>query len=74
MQPPELTTERLVLDRLGARDAGAFCGYRALPEVCRCQSFAPADAGDAARFIASIERAVWGVPGTWSQLAVRERG
>jgi RimJ/RimL family protein N-acetyltransferase len=74
MLPPELTTERLVLDGLSARDADAFSAYRALPEVCRYQSFAPADAEDAARFIASVERAAWDVPGTWSQLAVRDRG
>jgi RimJ/RimL family protein N-acetyltransferase len=74
VQPPELVTARLVLDRLSRRDVNAFLSYRSRPEVCRYQSFEPSDVRDAAHFIESLEQVEWGVPGTWFQLAVRERG
>ena len=72
-QPPVITTARLRLDRLRAADVDAFLSYRSLPEVCRYQSFAPADAAAAADFIAELAAVPWGVSGTWSQLAVREQ-
>ena len=51
----------------------AFFSYRSRPEVCRYQSFEPADRAEAARFIESLQECEWAVTGTWFQLAIRER-
>ena len=63
-----------MLDRLDHDDAGPFAAYRLRADVCRYQSFAPSDAGEAAGLIRSFESLEWDTPGTWFQLAVRERG
>jgi RimJ/RimL family protein N-acetyltransferase len=72
-RPPEIVTARLRLNRLTPADTAAFFAYRSLPEICRYQSFDPADADAAADFIAELAAVPWDRPGTWSQLAVREQ-
>ncbi|SMC65594.1 GNAT family N-acetyltransferase [Papillibacter cinnamivorans] len=64
-----LRTERLVLRRLSAPDAGDFFRYRSLPEVCAFQPFRPKSVREAAGFIAGIAQEP-DIPGTWFQLAL----
>lgn len=72
-RPPEIITPRLRVERLSAADVDAFFSYRSRPEVCRYQTSEPADRAEAARFIEAQRASAWAVPGTWFQLAVRER-
>lgn len=73
MQPPDITTDRLVLTPLTDADADALFSYRSLPEVGRYQSWEPARVEDAAAFIESVRAVGFDSPGTWSQLGVRLR-
>lgn len=70
-----LRTDRLILRRLTAADAGDFFRYRSLPEVCAFQPFRPKNVREAAGFIAGIAEGP-DIPGTWFQLALclREGG
>lgn len=49
-----IKTDRLILRRLEKTDAADFFAYRAMPEVCRFQSFRPAHVRDADAFIAAL--------------------
>jgi len=70
---PEIATDRLSLAPLLVSDAEALFSYRALPEVCRHQSWEPLHIDDAVRFIEDHEPIEFDSPGTWFQLGVRLR-
>lgn len=72
--PSPLSSPRLILRRLRLGDADALCGYRSLPEVARYQSWESFGLEDAAGFIESQSHSEPGVPGTWFQLAIVEKG
>lgn len=64
----ELTTPRLLIDRLGTGDAEALFACRADPAVARFQGWRPASVEEALAFIdAQSEPA----PGQWFQRAIR---
>lgn len=66
----ELSSPRLRLRRLRAADATSICGYRALPEVARFQSWDSFTLFDADQLIAQQLAVVPGTPGSWLQLAL----
>ena len=66
----ELLSSRLRLRRLRQGDAAAVCGYRALPEVARFQSWESYALADAAELIAAQEGMPSGAPGSWLQLGL----
>jgi RimJ/RimL family protein N-acetyltransferase len=74
MESPVLNTDRLTIDSLRPGDAEALFAYRGDPDVFRFQEWAPGSVEDAERFIRSVEATAFDTPGTWSQLAIRERG
>jgi len=74
MESPVLNTDRLTIDSLRPGDAEALFAYRGDPDVSRYQEWAPGSVEDAERFIRSVETTAFDTPGTWSQLAIRERG
>lgn len=74
MESPVLNTDRLTIDGLRPADAEALFAYRGDPDVSRYQEWAPGSVEDAERFIRSVEATAFEAPGTWSQLAIRERG
>jgi RimJ/RimL family protein N-acetyltransferase len=71
---PSLSTPRLILRRLEHGDAAALCAYRSLPEVARYQSWESFGPDAATRLIDEQREAEPGVPGTWFQLAIVEKG
>lgn len=74
MQPNlTLPTERLLLRPLTLKDTEAVYRYRALPEVCRFQSFQPRSLAEVEAFLRESERAA-DEPGGWRQLAICLRG
>jgi RimJ/RimL family protein N-acetyltransferase len=70
---PEIVTGRLKLTPLLAGDAATLFDYRADPEVCRYQSWAPGSIDDARSFIDGMQSVAFDTPGTWFQLAARLR-
>lgn len=66
----ELTTPRLLLDRLQPDDAEALFACRAHPAVARFQGWRPADLGEARAFVAAQAEPA---PGQWFQRALRLR-
>lgn len=69
MNPPTLTTERLVLDPLREDDAPALFDYRGDPEIYRRLTLEPSSADDVLRWIQRSE--AFGTPDAWFTLAVR---
>lgn len=63
-----------MLRRLQSDDADALCGYRSLPEVARYQSWSAFGPENAARLIEDQRWREIGIPGTWFQVAIVERG
>jgi RimJ/RimL family protein N-acetyltransferase len=73
-RPPDpLITLRLILRPLERDDAAAVFRYRSRPEVCRYQTWLPADEGEVRRLIEDQRKAGLGAPGTWFSLAIRLR-
>lgn len=72
--PNPLSSPRLLLRRLQRGDAAALCRYRSLPEVSRYQSWESFGPADATRLIDDQHDREPGIPGTWFQLAIVERG
>ncbi|MGO1075502.1 GNAT family N-acetyltransferase [Inquilinus sp. CA228] len=68
-----IRTDRLVLRRFAARDAGAFRAYRDDPEVARWQGWDGCSREEAEAFVAGMEAAAYGLPGQWFQIAVADR-
>ncbi|HEY9346621.1 MAG TPA: GNAT family protein [Inquilinus sp.] len=68
-----IRTDRLVLRRFAARDAGAFRAYRDDPEVARWQGWDGCSRDQAEAFVAGMEAAAYGLPGQWFQVAVADR-
>lgn len=68
-----IRTDRLVLRRFAARDAGAFRAYRDDPEVARWQGWDGCSREEAEAFAAGMAGAVYGLPGQWFQIAVADR-
>jgi len=68
-----LQTERLLLKRLTPDDAPALFRYRSLPEICRYQSFQPAEIADAVTFITGTSDKI-DVTDTWYQLGIFPEG
>ncbi|WP_342235728.1 GNAT family N-acetyltransferase [Inquilinus sp. OTU3971] len=68
-----IRTDRLVLRRIAARDAGAFRAYRDDPEVARWQGWDGCSREEAEAFVAGMEVASYGLPGQWFQIAVAGR-
>jgi RimJ/RimL family protein N-acetyltransferase len=66
----ELTTARLLLDRLHPQDAEALFACRADPAVARFQGWRPASVAEAHAFIDSQAEPA---PGLWFQRAIRLR-
>jgi RimJ/RimL family protein N-acetyltransferase len=66
----ELTTARLLLDRLHPGDAEALFACRADPAVARFQGWRPASVAEARAF---IEAQAEPAPGLWFQRAIRLR-
>ena len=66
----ELTTTRLLLDRLRPEDAQALFACRAHPQVARFQGWRPVDVGQARAFIAAQAEPA---SGRWFQRAIRLR-
>ncbi|MDF1839378.1 MAG: GNAT family protein [Planctomycetota bacterium] len=73
MDTPTITTDRLLLNRLGQADAPALFAYRSLPDVARFQSFEPNSMEDAEAFIRSCAGVEFGAAESWAQLAVRSK-
>jgi RimJ/RimL family protein N-acetyltransferase len=67
-----IRTDRLVLRRFAARDAGAFRAYRDDPEVARWQGWDGCSREEAEAFVAGMEAAACGLPGQWFQIAVAD--
>jgi len=68
-----LTTDRLTIEPLTARDVDAFTEYRRDPDVARYQSWGPDFSREAAERLVSGQReGRLPSPGAWLQLAVRE--
>jgi aminoglycoside 6'-N-acetyltransferase len=66
-----LRSERLVVRRFEASDAGVLAAYRSDPAVARYQGWdCPYPAEEAARFIESLRGLAPGEPGAWFQFAV----
>lgn len=68
-----IRTDRLVLRRFAARDAGAFRAYRDDPEVARWQGWERCSREEAEAFVGGMEAAAYGLPGEWFQIAVADR-
>jgi RimJ/RimL family protein N-acetyltransferase len=68
-----ILTDRLVLRRFAARDAGAFRAYRDDPEVARWQGWDGCSREEADSFVAGVEAVAYGLPGQWFQIAVADR-
>jgi len=66
----QLRSVRLVLRRLQPGDRDALCGYRALPEVARYQSWEAFGPAEADALIAGQATAEPDIPGTWFQFAI----
>jgi RimJ/RimL family protein N-acetyltransferase len=66
----ELTTDRLLLDRLHPGDAEALFACRADPVVARFQGWRPASVAEACAF---IDTQAEPAPGLWFQRAIRLR-
>lgn len=68
-----LTTQRLVLRRLGDADAPALAAYRNDPEVARYQSWERCSLPEARALIEEYKRLPFGAPGEWIQAAIALR-
>jgi RimJ/RimL family protein N-acetyltransferase len=68
-----LVTERLVLRRSRAEDAGTISGYRSDPEVHRQQGWERTDPDGVRADIEEMETRLPGEPGGWVQFSVEER-
>jgi RimJ/RimL family protein N-acetyltransferase len=68
-----IRTDRLVLRRFAARDAGAFRAYRDDPGIARWQGWDGCSRDEAEAFVAGMEVASYGLPGQWFQIAVAGR-
>jgi RimJ/RimL family protein N-acetyltransferase len=68
-----ITTERLVLRRSHAEDAGAISTYRSDPEVHRYQGWERTDHEGVQEEIAAMAGRAPGEPGGWVQLSVEQR-
>jgi len=73
VEGPTLHTRHLAIVPLVAKDAQAMFEYRADPEVCRYQSFAPRTLGDIEAFIDGLRSIAFDTAGTWFQFAIRHR-
>lgn len=65
-----ITTDRLVIRLLLAKDGEAFFRYRSLPDVCRYQSWHPKTLAEVAAFLENNERVALHAIGKWLQLAI----
>ena len=72
--PNPLSSSRLLLRRLRRGDAESLCSYRSLPEVARYQSWDSFGPNDATRLIDDQHARQPGIPGTWFQMAIVEKG
>lgn len=71
---PEILSQRLRLRRFQADDLPAFVADRSDPDVARYQSWDTSyGMGDAKRFLAEQNKAAFGQPGVWVQLAATDR-
>ena len=70
---PEILTERLTLNSFVSTDAAALFAYRSDPEVCRYQSWTPRTLQEIQLFIEGLQILAFDTPGTWFQLAIRDR-
>ena len=71
----ELETPRLRLRRFTPADLPAMVEYRRDPLVARWQSWTPDwSMADAEEFLREDQATVLGTPGTWTQVALVERG
>lgn len=70
---PVIESKRLRIDRLTTTDADDLYRYRSLPDVARFQSWAPESVEDTQEFISGITNVPFDQPGTWFQLALREK-
>jgi RimJ/RimL family protein N-acetyltransferase len=66
-------SSRIVLRRLAPSDLERFQAYRADPETGRYQGWQPLPDVAAARFIAQMHAAPFGIAGEWFQLGIAER-
>jgi RimJ/RimL family protein N-acetyltransferase len=64
-----ITTERLLIRKLGPGDTAAFFAYRSLPEVYKYQAFRPVKISEAEDLIGKMPEFP-NLPNTWFQLAV----
>ena len=68
-----LTTPRLAIEPLSARDIDVFTAYRRDPDVARYQSWdTDYSRADAERLVADQRDRTFPLPGEWLQLALRE--
>ena len=68
--PFQIQTKRLLLRRLSMQDSTALFYYRALPDVCRFQSWHPEHIEEVEAFLRENEAVVFDAPDTWLQVAV----
>lgn len=66
-------TSRLLLDRLTGADGEALLSYRSDPEVARYQSWENVTRAEIDELIESQAGLAPGTPGTWFQVAVRDK-
>ena len=64
---------RLTLRRFQEKDLAAFVAYRSDSEVARFQSWSSMNDDEARDFIRQQQRAQFGVPGEWFQIAIAQR-
>ncbi|MGB4588832.1 MAG: GNAT family protein [Clostridiaceae bacterium] len=68
-----ISTERLEIRMITAKDNKKFFKYRSLPEVFKYQSFQPTSIEDVDNFIASNESFI-NIPDSWIQLGIYLKG
>jgi RimJ/RimL family protein N-acetyltransferase len=73
MDPFPFLTTRLALRRFQEKDLSAFVAYRSDPEVARFQSWSSVNYDEARDFIREQQRAQFGVPGEWFQIAIAQK-
>ncbi|MCA8944131.1 MAG: GNAT family N-acetyltransferase, partial [Planctomycetes bacterium] len=68
-----MRTDRLVLSRFASEDAATLFAYRSDPDVNRYHGWVPANLEEVVAFVGEQRVLAFDTPGTWFQLAMRER-
>ena len=70
MQPPSISTKRLILHGLRPCDAETIYSYRTLPEVYAYQTWVPGSIAEVQDYITNSTAAGMNVVDTWFQLGM----